>query len=300
MSADIVLVAGSTGALGGKICDLLVSQRRSVRALVRPTSDPAKVERLRALGAEVVVGDIERPETLGPAALGATHVITTASTFPVDQRPNAIDIVERGGTCNLVDAAAAAGVRRFVHVSLLETPATYPHQEAKLAAEAYLKASGIEYAIVKPGLFADVWFSPIMGFDLAGGTVQIYGDGAALHSWICTDDVARFAVWALDADEARNVAIELGGPESLSQLDVVELHEELAGKRLERRFLPAGELERMHAEGRTPLEVSLAGVMLNAARGGCVDAASFAARSGIQLTPMREFAAGRAAPDSTR
>ena len=47
----------------------------------------------------------------------------------------------------------------------------------------------------------------------------------------------------------------------------------------------------MHAEGRTPLEVSLAGVMLNAARGGQVDSAELASRSGIRLTPMREFAA---------
>jgi uncharacterized protein YbjT (DUF2867 family) len=298
MSSDLVLVAGSTGSLGGKICDLLLLQHRRVRALVRPTSDPAKVERLRALGAEVVVGDIEQPETLNGAVAGATYVVTTASTFPVDQRPNAIDIVERGGTCNLVDAAGAAGVRRFVHVSLLEAPKTYPHQQAKLAAEAHLKASGTEYAIVKPGLFADVWFSPIMGFDVAGGTVQVYGDGTALHSWICSADVAAFVVWALDAADARNAAIELGGPDRLSQLDIVEFHEELLGTRLERRFLPAGELERMHAEGRTPLEVSLAGVMLNAARGGHVDTAALAGRSGIRLTPMREFAAGRVSAGS--
>ena len=295
MSDGLVLVAGSTGALGGKICDRLVSQQRPVRALVRPTSDPGKVERLRALGAEVVVGDVEQPETLGPAVESATYVITTASTFPVDQRPDAIDIVERRGTCNLADAAAAAGVRRLVHVSLLETPTTYPHQQAKLAAEEYLKASGLEYAIVKPGLFADVWFSPIMGFDVAGGTVQVYGDGTALHSWICSADVAAFVVWALDAEEARNASIELGGPDQLSQLDIVELHEELLESQLERRYLPASELERMHAEGKTPLEVSLAGVMLNAAVGGYVDSAALSERSGIRLTPMQEFAAGQVA-----
>lgn len=295
MSDRPVLVAGSTGVVGGKICELLLAGQRSVRALVRPTSDPAKVERLRDLGADVVVGDIEQPETLVPAVAGTSRVVTTASTFPVDQRPNAIDIVERGGTCNLVDAAAAAGVRRFVHLSLLETATTYPHQQAKLAAETYLQRSGLEYAILKPGLFVDVWFSPPLGFDVAGGTAQIFGDGTVTHTWICTDDVARFCVWALDADEARNAAIELGGPDSVSQLDIVELYEEAAGKQLERRFLPAEELERMHAEGRTPLEVSIAGVMLNAARGGFVDSADVSSRSGIRLTPMREFVARRPA-----
>jgi uncharacterized protein YbjT (DUF2867 family) len=293
--SGLTLVSGSTGVVGGKICALLTAQGRGVRALARPTSDPAKVDRLRALGAEVVTGDVEQPETLGPAMAGVTHVVTTASTFPADQRPNAIDIVERGGTCNLVDAAVTAGVHRFVHLSLLETPTTYPHQQAKLAAEAYLKESGLEYAILKPGLFVDVWFSPALGFDAPGGTVQIFGDGTATHTWICTDDVARFCVWALEADEARNAAIELGGPDRISQLDIVELYEERLGKSLERRYLPAEEIERMHAEGRTPLEVSLAGVMLNAARGGFVDSAEVASRSGIRLTPMREFVAAQTA-----
>jgi NADH dehydrogenase len=284
-----VLVAGSTGKVGGKICDLLVGQGRAVRALVRPTTDPAKVERLRDLGAEVVVGDTEQPDTLGPAMAGVTHVVTTASTFPADQRPNAIDLVERGGTCNLVDAAAAAGVRRFVHLSLLETPTTYPHQQAKLAAEEYVKQSGLEYAIIKPGLFVDVWFSPPLGFDLAGGTVTIFGDGTATHTWICTDDVARFCVWALDADEARNASIELGGPDTISQLDILGMYETMLGVQLERSYLPAEQLEQMHAGGQTPLEISLAGVMLNAARGGYVDAAEVSAESGIRLTPIREF-----------
>jgi uncharacterized protein YbjT (DUF2867 family) len=291
--SDLVLVAGSTGKVGGKICALLASQARGVRALVRATSDPDKVEALRALGAEVVVGDTEQPDTLGPAMAGVTHVVTTASTFPADTRPDAIDRVERGGTCNLVDAAAAADAQRFVHLSLLETPTTYPHQQAKLAAEEHVKQSGLEYAIVKPGLFVDVWFSPPLGFDLDGGTVTIFGDGTATHTWICTDDVARFCVWALDAPEARNASIVLGGPDAVSQLDILGMYEDVLETQLERSYLPAEQLERMHAEGRTPLEISLAGVMLNAARGGYVDASAASAESGIRLTPMHEFVSGR-------
>ena len=160
------------------------------------------MERLRGLGADVVVGDIEQPDTLGPALADVAYVITTASTFPADERPDAIDIVERAGTCNLIDASVAAGIRRFVHVSLLESTPGYPHQEAKLASEAYLKASALEYTILKPTSFADVWFSPMLGFDVKAGTVQVFGDGAAPQTWICAADVAAFSVWALDADEA--------------------------------------------------------------------------------------------------
>jgi len=80
---------------------------------------------------------------------------------------------------------------------------------------------------------------------------------------------------------------------AISQLDIVEMYEELLGTQLERSYLPAEQLERMHAEGRTPLEISLAGVMLNAARGGYVDASDVSSESGIRLTPMREFVAGQ-------
>ena len=55
----------------------------------------------------------------------------------------------------------------------------------------------------------------------------------------------------------------------------------------------------MHAQGTTPLEVSLAGVMLNVAHGGSVEMAGLASRSGIRLTPMREFAAGQVARASS-
>ena len=105
--------------------------------------------------------------------------------------------------------------------------------------------------------------------------------------------MARFCVWALDADDTRNTSIELGGPDTLSQLDILALFEERLGRTFERSYLPAEVLERMHAEGQTPLEISLAGVMLNAARGGFVDCTEVASRSGIRLTPMREFVGTR-------
>lgn len=53
-----ILVVGATGLLGSDICKLLIEQGRSVRALVRATSDPAKVENLRTLGVEILQGDV--------------------------------------------------------------------------------------------------------------------------------------------------------------------------------------------------------------------------------------------------
>ena len=137
----------------------------------------------------------------------------------------------------------------------------------------------------------EVWFSPLLGFDLAGGEVAVYGDGTALVTWISSADVAEFAVWAVEADAARNATLHLGGPEALSFLDVVTVYEELTGKPLVLRHVPLAELERQYEEASGPRERSLAGVMLATARGGVTDMRELVAESGIRLTPVRTFAA---------
>jgi uncharacterized protein YbjT (DUF2867 family) len=290
VSGSRVLVAGATGTVGLRICELLVAKGRPVRALVRSTSRAERTSRLRELGADVVVGDLERPETLGPAVAGVTDVVTTASSFPVDPRPDSFEHVDRAGTINLIDAAEAAGVRRFVFTSFSLAPDDFPFQGAKRAVEERLAAGTLEYTILQPGSFMEVWFSPMLGFDVAGGRVQVYGDGTAPLSWISSGDVAVFAVWALGAEAARNAALELGGPEALSQLDAIAIHEELAGTRLERAHVPLEQLEAQLANGATPTERSLAGVMLSVARGGVVDMRDIVASTGIRLTSVREVA----------
>jgi uncharacterized protein YbjT (DUF2867 family) len=284
------LVAGATGALGFQVCEALVNLRRRVTALVRPTADAGKVARLRDLGAEVVEGDLELPETLPAALAGASSVVTTASAFPLDPRPDALERVDRDGNGNLVDAAAAVGVRRFVFVSFRTISPDFPFQQAKRAVEARLAASGMEYAILRPGNFMDVWFSPLLGFDVAAGRVRVYGDGEAPTTWISSADVAQFAVWALDAEAARNATLDLGGPEALSQLEVADLYEELLGTPLERTHVPLTELERQHAEGAGPVERSFAGVLLGCAHGAVTDMRALVDATGIRLTTVRELA----------
>ena len=291
MSEPLVLVAGATGRLGFQICEVLLSRGSRVRALVRVTSDPGRIGKLRELGADVVVGDLERPETLPAAVRGASAVVTTASSFPLDERPDAIDRMERAGSINLVDAAAASGVERFVYTSFWEIVPDFPFQQAKRAVEARLAASGLTYTVLRPASFMEVWFSPLLGFDLAAGKATVYGDGTEPLTWISTSDVARFAVWAIDAERARNATIDLGGPEALSQLEVIALHEELAEKTLARSRLTLDALEEMYADAAAPRERSLAAVMLNVAHGGSRDMRELCGASGIHLTSAQEFAA---------
>jgi uncharacterized protein YbjT (DUF2867 family) len=220
----------------------------------------------------------------------ASYVVTTASAFPGDPRPDGIERLERVGSINLVDAAATAGVRRFVFTSVPPVVPDYEFQQAKRAVESRLAASGMEYTILRPDSFMEVWLSPMLGFDIPNGKVVVYGGGSEAASWISSADVAAFAVWALDADAARNATLDLGGPEALSYDDIVAVYEELTGKPLVRTFVSVAELERQYAAAGAPVERSFAAVLLSAARGGVTDMKELVAVSGIRLTRLREFA----------
>jgi len=128
---------------------------------------------------------------------------------------------------NLVDAAKAANVSRFVLISFPPVDAEFPLQAAKRRVEEHLKSGGLTYAILQPTFFMEVWLSPALGFDAANAKAQIYGSGENKISWISYKDVAKFAVASIDNPEARNAVIELGGPEALSPLEVVRAFEEL-------------------------------------------------------------------------
>ena len=295
MSDRVTLVVGATGGLGFQVCESVVRRGGRLRALVRSGADPAKVARLRELGAELVVGDLEQRETLPSVLECASFVITTASAFPSDPRPDAIERLDRLGNINLVNAAAAAGVRRLVFTSVPPVTPDYEFQQAKREVERRLSTSGMEYAILRPDSFMEVWFSPMLGFDLDAGEVTVYGEGSEAASWISSADVAEVAVWALEADAARNATLDLGGPEALSYDDVIAIYEELTGKPLVRIHVSVPELERRYAVAKGPVERSFAAVLLSAARGGVTDMEQLVAASGIRLTRLREFAARQVA-----
>ena len=111
----MVLVVGATGSLGRRIVHKLRAQGEDVRVLVRPASDWAELERA---GAEIALGDLKEPPSLDRACAGVEVVVTTANSAKRGGADN-VETVDLTGNRNLIDAAARAGVRRFVFVSVL-------------------------------------------------------------------------------------------------------------------------------------------------------------------------------------
>ncbi len=90
-------------------------------------------------------------------------------------------------------------------------------------------------------------------------------------SWISFQDVAQFAVAALDSHRAANIVIKLGGPEALSPLEVVRLAEQTIGRSFVVQHVPEESLRAQHGAATDSLQQSVAALMLYYASGEVID-----------------------------
>lgn len=285
-----VLVAGATGVLGTEICQLLRARGDGVRALVRRTSEPVKIEHLREIGAQVSYGNLNAMDSLENACRRATHVISTATAVS-SRMGDTIPEIDEHGQLQLVDAAEEAGVMHFIYISFSGNLRTdSPLHHAKRAVEERLRRSSMEYTILRPSCFMESWLGPATGFNYREGEVTIYGEGEAPISYIALGDVAQFAVHAIDIPAAVDSTLELGGPEALSPLEAVKIFEAVAGKPFTVQKIPEAVLQEQYENATDPLARSFSALMLDVAHGDQIDSQATADLFHVRLTPVREYA----------
>ena len=264
----MILVAGATGVLGSEIARRLLARGEKVRAMVRATSNPGAVDQLRKAGAEIVVGDLKDPSSLGPACAGVDGVITGVTAITTAKEGDSFDATDGEGNKALISAARKAGVRKFVLVSFdTELSPDCPLARAKRSAEEHLKKSGLDYTILHPSLFFESWMGPMLFADPSTGTAKIYGKGEKKIRYIAVADVAELAVQSLTRPTASRATIPFGGPEEISQRDAVEMVEEAFGKKFSVTQVPEEALEAQWKTAENPFEKTFAALMLGVARG---------------------------------
>ncbi len=224
MSTDSapVLVTGATGRQGGAAARALIAAGVPVRALVRdPATDRAAA--VGALGAELVVGDLDDRASLIGAATGARAVFSVQMPRFTGEAFDYAGEVAQG--INLIESAKAAGVPQFVYTSASGIGQHVEHPEwaedrwvgigaslgAKSAIQDRLRTAGFpSWTLLKPGFFMDN-FLPSMAFlfprGIEGGLVTVLKPQTRL-SLVATDDIGA-AVAAAVADPARFNGLEL-------------------------------------------------------------------------------------------
>ena len=245
----MILVAGGTGLLGRDVAARLIARGASVRVLTR--EEPLG---RRALGPladrlELVAGDVRDPASLAPAVVGSDTVVAAVQEFG-GREAGGIAAVDRDGNRNIVRAAAAAGVRRFVLLSIHDASAGDPLAlgRAKAAVEADLRATSMIPLVVRPTAYMETWAGIVGGPILASGRARVFGRGRNPINFVAASDVAVVVEeLAADVDGAGRAArtIEVVGPEDLSLDDIVARFSAVLGRSVPTSHVPLPMLRAM-------------------------------------------------------
>jgi uncharacterized protein YbjT (DUF2867 family) len=214
----LILVTGGSGFVGGHVVHELRGRDLPVRGLVR---DPRHGSKLAAWGSELVQGDMTDPDSLRRAADGVETVVHLVAIRQGRERDFQRIMVD--GTRDLLAAASAAGVRRFVHMSALgtseQTKDLVPYYRAKWEMEELVRGAGIPFVIFRPSfVFArDGGILPTFA-KLArySPVTPITGSGKQRIQPIWADDVAVYFGEAVARDDVTGNTYELGGPDAVT------------------------------------------------------------------------------------
>lgn len=151
-----VLIIGGHGKVALLLSPILAARGDEVTAIIR---NPDHADDVAASGASPKVADVETLDTQGIASVLSGHDAIVWSAGAGGGNPARTYAVDRDAAIRTMDAAAQAGVRRFVMVSYFGAKsdhgvpagsAFFPYSEAKAAADEYLRQSGLDWTILGP------------------------------------------------------------------------------------------------------------------------------------------------------
>ena len=194
-----ILIGGANGGTGKRVIEILNSSQSFEPVAMIRNSEQQQI--FDDMGVEWIMADLE--EDVAHALTGIDKVIFAAGSGS-KTGPDKTTAVDEEGAKKLIDAAKKANVKKFIMLSAInaDEPSTHSqlqhYLEAKAEADKYLRNSGLNFTIVRPGALTD---------DLGMGKVKVAtkleNSGA-----ISRDDVAFLLVMSLADPLARNMTFE--------------------------------------------------------------------------------------------
>lgn len=258
----MIVVTGASGHLGHFAVEQLLAKGEKVIALARNTD---KAKNLAAKGAEVRQADYEKPETLAAAFRGADKLLLVSAS----------DLGKRATQHKaIIDAAKQAGIRHIAYTSIAyadSSPIKFAVEHKQ--SEAYLRASGIPFTVLRNGWYIENYTDQIGGTLHLGTLYSAAGEGKV--SAATREDFAAAAVAVLTTSGHEGKIYELGG-ESLTLSQIAEKISAWAGKPIPHVSIPfdafkgallqAG-LPEVFADALADADVGLAGGALEVTTG---------------------------------
>ncbi len=216
-----ILVTGGAGYLGNQTVKKLVALGHPVRAIVRHTAK-AKL-RLSEVAdkIETVEADVTDLASLAPVMQGVSAVIHYVA-IAVEKGRQTYEEVNFQGTVNVLNAAEAAGVKRFINMSQNGARADLPYRflASKGRAQEYVAASDMQWTALRPSAIfgpQDEFFNTFARLlKLTPLIFPLIGGGKAEFQPVSVFDVVEAVIRSLEDDSTIGKELALGGPEVLT------------------------------------------------------------------------------------
>ena len=229
-----LLIIGGTGTLGRQIVLQALTKGYQVRCLVR---NFRKASFLKEWGAELVYGDLTRPETIPPCLKGITAVID-ASTSRATELDSLKKVDWEGKLC-LIEAAKIANIQRFIFFSAqnVEQFENIPLMKVKNGIEIKLKESSIPYTIFRLTGFYQGLIEQYAIPILENLPIWVTNENTYI-SYMDTQDIAKFCLRALQIPQTKNQTFFLSGSKGWVSSEIITLCEQLAGQEAKVQKVP--------------------------------------------------------------
>jgi uncharacterized protein YbjT (DUF2867 family) len=237
-------VTGATGFVGRAVVLALRAHGYAVRCLVRRGSE-LDLSGMEAI--ERVEGDVLAPETLERDMVGCDTVVHLVGIIREDHATlSTFERIHTQGTLNVLEAAVATGVRRYLHMSALGTRpgARARYHQSKWAAEEAVRASALPWTIFRPSIvygpgdqFVNLFSRLIRHYPV----VPVIGSGQQRLQPVPVEHVAEGFARAVELAATVKQAYDVGGPEAVSLVRLLDLIGGALGRtRVRKVHVPVG------------------------------------------------------------
>ena len=229
-----LLVIGGTGTLGRQIVLQALTKGYQVRCLVR---NFRKASFLKEWGAELVYGDLTRPETIPPCLNGITAIVD-ASTSRANELESLKKVDWEGKLC-LIEAAKVANIQRFIFFSAqnVEQFDNIPLMKVKNGIEIKLKESSIPFTIFRLSGFYQGLIEQYAIPILENLPIWVTNENTYI-SYMDTQDIAKFCLRSLQIPQTKNQTFLLSGSKGWVSSEIIKLCEQLAGQKAKVQRVP--------------------------------------------------------------
>lgn len=202
-----VLVIGATGNTGSLLVPELLHTNIDVRVFVR---DEKKAKPLKDLGAEVIVGDLDKPETITPAVRGVDKIYLLTWNGPTQLQQ----------VKNVVKAASETGTPHIIRHSMWGSEKSRIIKQG-LQAEEIIKSSGLPWTMLKPTFYMQNTMMAAQTISTQGNIYWNMKDGKL--GMIDVRDIADAAYAVITGEGHESKSYILTGPEAISFTDIAKI-----------------------------------------------------------------------------